>query len=466
MVFGPTMPAVAAPVGGAAFTSAIPLTVEAEEQQEVEVLSEMPSVIHDTKRCGVAKCPVRGQPKYLCSKEGCKKYCHVTCHNGAILAKYPSLKALPQEEDSVGWTVACCKLHHEAVYAGLAPEDTREDMRNTWEKDGKGGKDDPHTSMYILLDWWTTVPNYEKYRGKNNFGTKKVQYAEQLARKMRLETKSIQRTAKQVQSKIQALEESFRKAHDWANTTTGQGLKESDLEHQVKEFQDAIKKMCPVYDQLHQVMVDRSGFVPVSLSYFDDDDASETQMPVEDVEADVEDELDTPVSDLADTEEDAIPGEDPWRTVATPGPTASVASTSAAVTRTSRQRRKGSVVTDLTTGFTVTAAKLLESKSKRFKEQHQQRMVEHEEQLRHNRFMEEQVKDRLEWDKAVEADKKKKEAIETARAEIETKRAEFEFQSVKLQEYHKMKQKEFSDEVIVALMPHLRDVIAIVNSRS
>jgi hypothetical protein len=132
--------------------------------------SPAPGVICDEKKCGVAKCPIKGPPKYRCAMEGCSRYCHVIFHNGAIVNKYCTLKPLPTL-DGGECAVACCKLHHEKAYAALCPEDSCNDMRNTWDKDGKGGKDDPHTSLQILTDWWTTVPNYEKYRGKNNNGT-------------------------------------------------------------------------------------------------------------------------------------------------------------------------------------------------------------------------------------------------------------------------------------------------------
>ena len=42
-----------------------------------------------------------------------------------------------------------------------------------WDKDGKGGEDDPVTSMSILMDWWTTSGKYNKYCGKNNKGLRK-----------------------------------------------------------------------------------------------------------------------------------------------------------------------------------------------------------------------------------------------------------------------------------------------------
>ena len=132
--------------------------------------------------------------------DGCTKYAHMTCYIGKIVGitgKEPRLD---------GQLVACTKVHNKSTYEKLNGIEGNEDGRNTWDVDGKNGKDDPHTSMKILLDWWTTQGNYDQYRGKNNNGTKKKAYAEQLAEKMKKETTSTDRNYKQVMSKITNLE--------------------------------------------------------------------------------------------------------------------------------------------------------------------------------------------------------------------------------------------------------------------
>jgi hypothetical protein len=49
-----------------------------------------------------------------------------------------------------------------------------------WNKDGKGGADDPNTSEKILLDWLKAEGNYRNYRGTKNGGHTKECYAKQI----------------------------------------------------------------------------------------------------------------------------------------------------------------------------------------------------------------------------------------------------------------------------------------------
>jgi hypothetical protein len=64
----------------------------------------------------------------------------------------------------------------------------KEERVGKWNGDGKNGLDDPHTSMRILLDWWTTEGNYSRFCGKHNDGIKKIQFASSLANTMTEET--------------------------------------------------------------------------------------------------------------------------------------------------------------------------------------------------------------------------------------------------------------------------------------
>ena len=56
-----------------------------------------------------------------------------------------------------------------------------ENRKPLWNEDAAGGRDDPRTSERILMDWILTPGNYSKYRGKNNDGVKKSQFALQVA---------------------------------------------------------------------------------------------------------------------------------------------------------------------------------------------------------------------------------------------------------------------------------------------
>jgi hypothetical protein len=112
--------------------------------------------------------------------------------------------------------------------------------------------------MKILLDWILTEGNYSRYRGKNNDGTRKVEFANEIARLMNENTKSV-RTGKSVICKIANIEERFRLAYVYANSTTGQGVL---AEHGEITFEDSVKRRCPYYFELLPIMADRSGTEP------------------------------------------------------------------------------------------------------------------------------------------------------------------------------------------------------------
>jgi hypothetical protein len=67
---------------------------------------------------------------------------------------------------------------------------TEQSSRTNWTSDGKNGPTDPTTLMKILLDWILTEGNYSRYRGKNNDGARKVEFANKIARLMN-ETKKV-----------------------------------------------------------------------------------------------------------------------------------------------------------------------------------------------------------------------------------------------------------------------------------
>jgi hypothetical protein len=103
--------------------------------------------------------------------------------------------------------VACtktCYLKAQKELSGV--DDSEGGRRGNWDCDGKGGRNDPHTSMKILLDWWMTEGNYSKFSGKHNGGVRKKDFCQTLAAKMSDETTSA-RDAKNVLSKIQHMEE-------------------------------------------------------------------------------------------------------------------------------------------------------------------------------------------------------------------------------------------------------------------
>jgi hypothetical protein len=148
--------------------------------------------------------------------------------------------------------------------------------RLPWNNDGPLGGDGSINSESILLDWLCTEGNYTRYRGKDNNGTRKKDFCDQIARKIKEAGIRRERTAKQIQSKIEYIENSFRKAHDWTTTETGTGLQE----HDVGTFRQSVERICPYYYTLVDVFADRASAQPtirsdMNLDSTDDEDNDE-----------------------------------------------------------------------------------------------------------------------------------------------------------------------------------------------
>jgi hypothetical protein len=143
----------------------------------------------------------------------------------------------------------------------------------------------------------TTEGNYKRFRGKDNNGVKKMQYANVLAEKMKAETNTESRNAKQVLDKIKRLEDSFREAHVFATSETGAGIQERDGKG---TFEDIVRRKCAYYYQLVDIMGDRSGTEPVLTNR----EPSDLDVYTSDEEEAVAANVDSPViqnlGDLAD----------------------------------------------------------------------------------------------------------------------------------------------------------------------
>ena len=77
-------------------------------------------------------------------------------------------------------------------------------------------------------------------------------------------------------NKISHIEKAFSAAHDFANTETGQGLKENDT----GEFDDAVRRKCLYYFDLLEIFGDRASAKPKvtsldNLSSSDDENDNE-----------------------------------------------------------------------------------------------------------------------------------------------------------------------------------------------
>lgn len=226
-------------------------------------------------RCTVRGCKLRTGDRIQCFAQNCKKICHHFCYEDIVLKSNNGENMISLPDGKVACTKAC-HLNALKVLSG-----TTDSGRGKWTSDGLGGVNDPNTSMKILLDWMLEEGNYSRYKGKDNSGIKKNQFAAQLCETMISSTTSKNRKPLQVQAKINYLEETFRVAHKFCTEETGQGIEENQDK---QTFQDVVRKKCVHYYELLPIMRDRSSTAPKltnfnhdDLDKYSDDDAEEDE---------------------------------------------------------------------------------------------------------------------------------------------------------------------------------------------
>eukprot|EP00977_Amphora_coffeiformis_P023604 scaffold13773_cov76-Amphora_coffeaeformis.AAC.1 len=82
----------------------------------------------------------------------------------------------------------------------------------------------------------------------------------------------VRREHKQVLLKIQNLEDTFRRAHDFATSETGAGIFDKEGEGTIK---DAVLKICPYYYDLLPIMSERASAKPKATSEALDDSSDD-----------------------------------------------------------------------------------------------------------------------------------------------------------------------------------------------
>jgi hypothetical protein len=406
------------------------------EEPVAPVMEEPVVPITTSEKCSFRSCKVNGALLITCSAQGCSKKVHLMCFQGLLLKRYTELQALP-----VG-KVACTKRCHGKIVketAGGGEDADGGNRKGNWDCDGLDGVKDPHTSVKILLDWWMTEGNYNKFCGKHNNGTKKIQFANNLAEKMSRETNS-QRNAKNVLNKIQHIEKTFKDAHLFASSETGAGLKEDDE----GTFEDSVKKKCPYYFDLLDIMADRASSKPKATSY---DDSEESE--VFDIQG---------MSELSDGEE--VVEEVGDKSVATKRTARTSSNTTSS--RKAKKKRIPGIIDDAVEVFTEA--------SKNSKEKM-------DEMVRHNQFIEkleerkmvlEEEKKNLEERKVVLEEEKRdleerKVVIEEKKmhqASWQNKNDKLQYQMQLLDQYNNLKQNHnWSDERIVAFNPDMKLIV-------
>lgn len=138
-----------------------------------------------------------------------------------------------------------------AAAAAKAAAQNLKKRKVPWEEDG---------TLDVLLEWITTEGNYAEHCGANgNKGKTKTQHHKELAILIKERKEDSDRNEKDVENKITALERQFRLASDWANNT-GQGVDNPG------DFEEAVRKRCPLFKELEPIMGDRPNAKPLATS--------------------------------------------------------------------------------------------------------------------------------------------------------------------------------------------------------
>ena len=175
----------------------------------------MPLFLHPlndgTGKCDVQKCPFANvaADTYICGIDECTKKVHVECYTRLVLVQVgkETLPPLPDE------CLACTKKHCYAVIKLAKPVKV-----HRWGHDAK--PETPSvTGEWILVD-------YIKHKGKDNGGHTKKHCCLIMASKCTQLT-LCERTHESVLTKVSAMEDQWRLAHDWVNNT-GVGVLRDD----------------------------------------------------------------------------------------------------------------------------------------------------------------------------------------------------------------------------------------------
>jgi hypothetical protein len=210
-----------------------------------------------------------------CWSNKCSNVAHLVCSNElkadfVLLSKKDHVKLMKLNEDEV----ICGKRCFNHLCNSRKETARRVENSRFWHMDGP---DEYHNSMSILMDWMTTHGNYRKWRGGNKHsGVTKRRIAGEIATLIKQKI-NVNRDAKNIQNKIELLESQFKKATDWLNQT-GAGCTEG-------EISDYIIKLCPYYNELKDVMMERHTTTPLDVigASFgkDDSDTSVAEIAIE-----------------------------------------------------------------------------------------------------------------------------------------------------------------------------------------
>ncbi|ETP28451.1 hypothetical protein F442_22255 [Phytophthora nicotianae P10297] len=181
------------------------------------------------------------------------------CGNRIHQACVLDLLSKNDETESICAT-ACGKRCFNAVLKALKAADNPVSTSKKRVARHNDGPTPSIISVSCLIDWMTTSSKYSRYRGGDaQSGETKSTIAAGVVRFISLCGVTTYRTAKDIQSKISSLEQSFKTAADWLGAT-GQGVQDE------KCLRDAILSRCPYYYDLYDIMNDRGSTTPLMLN--------------------------------------------------------------------------------------------------------------------------------------------------------------------------------------------------------
>ena len=270
-------------------TEEVPPPVPAEAEQAATDVSVAEGTVAAAPTCHIKNCSKSSEDLLPCISAKCPRLLHKTCFIGCVVIKMnpeiaEEVSTKLEPINAVACTVGCFKNHCKQVRAKVradaraaaAASNSSKTSGLYWDNDGAAGKEDPNNSLSILIGWLQKPGNFSQYRGKDNNGTRKKDFAFEIASQCNLAGVKVKRDAKQVQSKIDHLLKQFKTAKDWASNT-GVGVRASDEDG----FHATIRKICPNWDDLEEVVGDRA----LARAAFSSDDLDD-DTPTDDDEDD------------------------------------------------------------------------------------------------------------------------------------------------------------------------------------
>lgn len=238
------------------------------EADDTDELDTQPRQANDNT--AVIKCTIRGckirqaaVPLETCCGGDCTRTVHYQCYIHCV-QKRSKGKIPDPEGDMVGLGFCTQKCYHKYI--------TADEKGENWHNDGAKGKNDPECSENLLVNMFLSSEEaYSRYR--NPYPKRKKDICNEWAKAINKKGVTKIRKGKDVQNKIESIENQMKLAQDFADSDTGQGLQESDPD----SFDAAILLRCKFYFELRDIFIKRAGMKPLAttetmLRHSDDED--------------------------------------------------------------------------------------------------------------------------------------------------------------------------------------------------